>query len=65
MRSSLYFHEKPDRFVQQARPLADVLESHQDVMDREAYGILLIIKVRMWIRVNLCVRALVYVCEVT
>ena len=38
MRSSLYFHEKPDRFVQQARPLADVLESHQDVMDREASG---------------------------
>jgi len=38
MRSSLYFHEKPDRFVQQAKPLADVLESHQDVMEREASG---------------------------
>ena len=30
MRSSLYFHGKPDRFEQQAHPLADVLELHQD-----------------------------------
>ena len=38
MRSSLYFHKKPDRFEQQARPLADVLELHQDVRDRQASG---------------------------
>ena len=38
MRSSLYFHEKPDWFEQQARPLADVLKLHQDVRDRQASG---------------------------
>ena len=38
MRSSLYFHEKPDRFEQQAGPLADILDLHQDVRDRQASG---------------------------
>ena len=38
MRSSLYFHEKPDRFDQQAGPLADILDLHQDVRDRQASG---------------------------
>jgi len=45
MKSSLYFHEKPDRFDQQAHPLADVLELHQDVRDREASGTSSIAKV--------------------
>ena len=38
MRSSLYFHEKPDRFEQQAGPLADILDLHQDLRDRQASG---------------------------
>ena len=38
MRSSLHFQEKPDPFEQQARSLADVLELHQDVRDRQASG---------------------------
>jgi len=58
MKSSLYFHEKPDQFVQQAKLMC---WSHTKILWREKLlGSLLINKVLVFVYVHSC--ACTYVC---